>query len=244
MSSKKLLSEVTIRKFMKLANIEPLADGFINEAGAGLADKGTVGQGTFSKQKDHRNKKMSISTKHGEKSGALPQQGPGLVKEEEEDEDELLDDEPAEFEDEGGEFEDEELPGDEGPIEGDMDEGTIEGLVQAIADAIEDHTGVTVDVAGEGDEGGEFEGEEGGEELEEPIDVPPEDLEGAPEGEEEEVLEGYDMVDEDEIVNETFRRVKSRLSRMQKEERLLESLTQKIQRRLAQKATRTRKRRK
>ena len=41
------------------------------------------------------------------------------------------------------------------------------------------------------------------------------------------VLEGYDMVDEDEIVNETFRRVKNRLSRMQKEERLLESLTQK-----------------
>ena len=88
---------------------------------------------------------------------------------------------------------------------------------------------MAVDVAG--DEGAEVadaelappEGEEGGEEL------------PAPEGDEEEVLEDISMIDEDSIVNETFRRVKARLSKMKKEEQLLESLTDKIYKRLAQK---------
>ena len=88
---------------------------------------------------------------------------------------------------------------------------------------------MAVDVAG--DEGAEAadvdlappEGEEGGEEL------------PATEGDEEEVLEDISMIDEESIVNETFNRVKARLSKMQKEEQLLESLTDKIYKRLAQK---------
>ena len=127
----------------------------------------------------------------------------------------------------------EELPPEPEMGEEGMPEGDIESLVAAIAGAIEDHTGVTVDVAGAGEEEmGEPEmempptGEEGGEEM------PPPGPEMGDEGEEEEVLEGFNMIDEDEVVNETFRRVKSRLHKMQKEERLLESLTNKIQERL------------
>ena len=241
--SKKLLNESTIRKFMKLANIEPLADGFINEADAGLANQGAVsGKAALgsSTHPDHRNKKA--------KDAALASQGPGLVKEEEIEEGEEIVEEAEELEEgeevvqEGSYMEDEEgleamdaeepapeLPGDEGPADAGVGEGEIEGLVAAIADAIESHTGVAVDVAG--DEGAEAadvdlappEGEEGGEEL------------PAPEGDEEEVLEDISMIDEDSIVNETFNRVKARLSKMKKEEQLLESLTDKIYKRLAQK---------
>jgi hypothetical protein len=235
--SKKLLNERTIRKFMKLANIEPLADGFLNETGAGLASKGSVGNGTFSKQKDHRNTKMSVSTKHGTKTGTPVTKGPGLVKEQE---DEFGEEEELEM---GGDEEmlppedEEELPPEPEMGEEGMGEGDIESLVAAIADAIEDHTGVTVDVAG-GEEEMDMgepemelppEGEEGGEE-----DLPPEPEMGDEE-EGDEVLEGFNMVDEDEVVNETFRRVKSRLRKMQKEERLLESLTNKIHKRLLRK---------
>ena len=236
--SKKHLNESTIRKFMKLANIDSLADGFINEAG--LTGKAAYGSSTHP---DHRNKKA--------KPAGLASQGPGLVKEEEIEEGEEVVEEAEELEEgeevvqEGNYMEDEhgiedmgddlpaeepaELPGDEGPADAGVGEGEIEGLVAAIADAIESHTGVAVDVAG--DEGAEAadvdlappEGEEGGEEL------------PAPEGDEEEVLEDISMIDEESIVNETFNRVKARLSKMQKEEQLLESLTDKIYKRLAQK---------
>lgn len=229
---KKLLSESTIRKFMKLANIEPLTDSFLTETGAGLADKGGVGQGTFSKQKDHRNTKMSVSTKHGTKTGTPVTKGPGLVKEEEEELDDELVDDMGDMPVDDEPVDDMDDMGDEG-----MAEGDIEGLVAAIADAIESHTGVSVDVAGDEEAAPEMdapapEGEEGGEE-----DLPPEPDMG---GEEEEVLEGFDMIDEDEVVNETFRRVKSRLRKMQKEEQLLESLTNKIHARLSRKKSRSR----
>ena len=246
--SKKLLNESTIRKFMKLANIEPLTNSFLQEAEAGLANQGAVsGKAAYgsSTHPDHRNKKA--------KPAGLASQGPGLVKEEE---DEALE-EGEEVGEEGAYYEEEheegmhgaedmhaeeehddfapadeepaELPGDEGPADAGVGEGEIEGLVAAIADAIESHTGVAVDVAG--DEGAEAadvdlappEGEEGGEEL------------PAPEGDEEEVLEDINIVDEEQVFNETFRRVKARLSKMKKHEQLLESLTEKIYDRLARK---------
>ena len=76
--SKKLLNESTIRKFMKLANIDRLADGFVNEASAGLAGQGG-NKYRGKSHPDHRNKKA--------KTSGLASQGPGLVKEEEMDED-------------------------------------------------------------------------------------------------------------------------------------------------------------
>ena len=82
--SKELLNESMIRKFMKLANIEPLADNFLQETSAGLADKGAVsGKSAMgsSTHPDHRNKKA--------KPAGLASQGPGLVKEEEDDDKDL-----------------------------------------------------------------------------------------------------------------------------------------------------------
>ena len=122
------------------------------------------------------------------------------------------------------------LSGDEGPEEGGITETDIEDLVVAIADTIQRETGVLVDVTSDDEVSPEMdapapEGEEGGEEL------------PAPEGDEDgDVLEGIDMFDEDAIVSETFRRVKRRLRGMQKEERLLESLTNKLYKRLARKS--------
>jgi len=209
--SKKLLSESTIRKFMKLANIEPLANDFLTETGAGLASKGTVGQDPSLVKEEKLEEGEEIVEE-------------GMYEQEEEELDDMpaddmpVDDMPAD-----------DMPVDDMPVDAGMAEDDIEGLVVAIADAIESHTGVAVDVAGDEEAAPEMdapapEGEEGGEEL------------PAPEGdEEEEVLEGFDMIDEDEVINETFRRVKSRLRKMQKEEQLLESLTNKIHARLSRK---------
>jgi hypothetical protein len=259
--SKKLLNESTIRKFMKLANIDQLADHFINEADAGLANAGPNKHPAATKADPgpHKNKKATGG-------GPIATQGPGLVKEEElEEGEEALEEGAAELEegeevveegmgmydedmvDEGHYTEDEEGmadmaddmpedPEDMGPEDAGMPEDEIEGLVAAIADAIQSHTGVAVDVAGGGDE----------EAAPEMDAAPPEGAEGgdmempAPEGEEEEVLETMgmydeDMMDEETVVNETFRRVKARLSKMQKHEKLLESLTNKIYKRLASK---------
>ena len=227
--SKKLLNESTIRKFMRLANIDRLADGFINEASAGLADQGANKPPAASKAHPgpHKNTKA--------KGGDLASQGPGLVKEEELDEDEeVVEEGMYEEEHAGAEAPVGDVPldlsGDEGPEEGGITETDIEDLVVAIADTIQRETGVLVDVTSDDEVSPEMdapapEGEEGGEEL------------PAPEGDEDgDVLEGIDMFDEDAIVSETFRRVKRRLRGMQKEERLLESLTNKLYKRLARKS--------
>ena len=54
----------------------------------------------------------------------------------------------------------------------------------------------------------------------------------APVEDEEGVLEGVDMIDEDEVVNETIRRVTRRIKGMQKRERLAETVTNRIMKRL------------
>ena len=54
----------------------------------------------------------------------------------------------------------------------------------------------------------------------------------APAEDEEEVLEGVDMIDEDEVVNETLRRVSRRIKGMQKRDRLAETVTNRIMKRL------------
>ena len=46
------------------------------------------------------------------------------------------------------------------------------------------------------------------------------------------VLEGVDVIDEDEVVNETLRRVSRRIKGMQKRERLAETVTNRIMKRL------------
>ena len=199
MSKKKLLEEGTVRQFMKLANLKPLASDFITE---NYMDE-------------------------------------DLYEQEEEMEDEML---PPEA---GAEMDMDMASDEEAPMDMDMEaegesalagvsEEVVEELIGVVANALASATGVEIDVTG-GEEGMEgMEGEEG-------MDMAPEDEEGmdfAPavdgeEGEDEEVaLEGIDMVDEDAIMKETYRRVTRRLTGMNKQHKLVESVTNRIMQRL------------
>jgi len=203
MSKKKLLEEGTVRQFMKLANLKPLASGFINEMG-------------------YDNKSM-----HGDEN---------LYEQEEEEF-------PPEPEDAAMDMAaDEEAPMDDMDMEMDAEEGgalagvseeVVEELIGVVADALASATGIDIDVTG-GEEGMEgMEGEEG-------LDMAPEGEEGmdfAPatgeEGEEEEMaLQEIDMIDEDAVMKETYRRVTKRLTGMNEQHKLVESVTSRIMSRL------------
>jgi len=109
-------------------------------------------------------------------------------------------------------------------------------LVQGLASEISDLTGH--EVTASADEGGE----------EAPMDdmgdeapmgdmgdeAPMGDMGGeeAPAEDEEGVLEGVDMIDEEGVVNETLRRVTRRIKGMQKRDRLAETVTNRIMKRL------------
>lgn len=190
MSKKKnLLNESTVRRFMKLANMEAIGDDFIGE-----------GWGS---------KKGEYKRDHGHKAGDVGGHYKDYeVNEEEEVDLELGDD--VELEDVVDVEEvPEELP--EEPL-GDM-EGKVEELVSAIADAIEGVTGVVVDVEGEEEvEVEELPVEDEVEELPVEDEVEVEDEVGVPEELEElEEAEVTNTVDAEAIVQEVMKRVAARL---------------------------------
>jgi len=193
MSKKKLLEEGTVRQFMKLANLKPLASNFINEK--------------FGEE---------------EEDEALPPEA-GM---------DLPADEEAPMDDMEMEMAPEE-EGAEGAL-ANIPEEAVEALIDVVAGALEAATGVEIDVTG-GEEG--MEGEEG-------LDMSPEaeaaeaGMDFAPavgeEGEEdEEALAEINMIDEDAVMKETYRRVTKRLSGMNKQHKLVESVTNRIMRRLS-----------
>ena len=200
MADKKLLlNEDVTRKMMKLANIEPLASSFldgmstVNEGGA---MHGADDPDPYGKRDDE------------EEKGAVDEGGMMYQR----------DDEPEEEMDDMPPMDDPEDMGDE-DMGGERDE--IESLVNAIADAIEQETGVPVSVDGGA-------GEEGGEEM--PPEDPEADMDMPPaedEPEEEVPLEEDEVAAdlaaagvtleeanvEDDLVNEVTRRVARRLLR-------------------------------
>ena len=208
MSKKTLLEEGTVRQFMKLANLKPLTSNFINE--------------TYMDE--------------------------DLYEAEEEMEDEL----PPEPEDAAMDMmADEEAPmdmdmdaeeGAEGALAG-VSEEAVEELISVVADALASATGVDIDVTG-GEEGMEGEEDMEGEDDMDDMDFAP--AEEAPEGEEgeeevmemahpmeeDEYMEGIDMVDTDAVMQETYRRVAKRLGAMNKQHKLVESVTNRIMSRL------------
>jgi len=216
---KKLLNEATVRKFMKLANIDRLTDTFVNEAYH--AEEEELEEGMYDED-------MHAEGEHEE----------GMYAEAAHDEMAHAEEMHAE-----GEHEGDELDMDaEAEVE-DTSEASIEALVDALADTITQVTGVEVTATGDAeapedmgpvddapvDDMGDMMGDE--------ADEGGEDLDAAPE--DEEVLEAMhgeeEELDEDAIVAETMRRVKDRLRKMDKNEKLVESLTQKIYDRLATK---------
>ena len=149
---KTLLKEGTVRQFMKLANLQPLASGFVDK----LYEQAEADDDDNDDNKEETNENKEVVD-------AFPRDdGSGIYTEqEEEDPGEELD-MGAE---EGPEGEEEEFEVEEEG--GDVD---VNALVRAIAAAIETETGVSVDVAEEGGEEEEEvdlgdEEEEGGEEL-------------------------------------------------------------------------------
>jgi len=149
--NKTLLKENTIRRFMKLAQLKPLTENFLD--------------------------------KHDpleEEAEELDEMGLGGYQRDEE--------EPVE------ELPGEELPGEEFPgeeaEEGPVGEADVKDLVDAIADAITQSTGIEVSASSEGGELGEPEGEFPGEEL------PGEELPGEELPEEEPMMESDEELDE------------------------------------------------
>jgi hypothetical protein len=193
---------------MKLANLKPLTSNFINE--------------TY----------MDEDLYEAEHEGA---------------EDEML---PPEAGAEMDMMADEEAPmdmdaeeGAEGALAG-VSEEAVEELISVVADALASATGVDIDVTG-GEEGMEGEEDMEGEDDMDDMDFAP--AEEAPEGEEEEVMEmahpmeedeymegmkGMSVVDEDAVMQETYRRVAKRLGAMNKQHKLVESVTNRIMSRL------------
>ena len=195
MSKKTLLEEATIRKMMKLANIEPLVSNFLD-------------RGALKEEKAGRMDRTDIANKatgRWLKEEEELEEGHGAYDRDEEEVADLGDlDEPA--------------PPEAGPEDPapDLESGPVDvvSLVDAIADAIEAETGVSVDVEGAGAEG------EGDVDLEEPLgadeplDAPP----GEEELMEDEVEEdlaaaNITLEEDDDLINEITRRVARRLLR-------------------------------
>jgi len=204
MSKKTLLEEGTVRQFMKLANLKPLASDFITENYEDINEK-------------------EEEELEGEDEMLPPEAGMPA------DEEAPMDDMDMEMSAEEG------AEGAEGAL-ANIPEEAVEALIDVVAGALEAATGVEIDVTG-GEEG--MEGEEGldmspeAEAAEAGMDfAPAAELEGEGDEEEEMALQEIDMVDEDAVMKETYRRVTKRLGAMNKQHKLVESVTNRIMGRL------------
>jgi|15BtaG_2_1085339.scaffolds.fasta_scaffold08951_5 hypothetical protein len=207
-AKKSLLEEGTVRQFMKLANIQPLASNFINETYGGMDED-------------------------EEEFGEMP---PADIPSPEEAETEI-------------EMEPEAPVGE--PSQSDMAaaiESALETFLQAGAEKVAaEFEGVEVAVEAEPSAEAGLEAEPsdieaadvGSEEASfEPVLPGAEGAEGddGDEGDEDiEDLEEVSVVDEDSIMQETYRRVVKRLGDMNREHKLVESVTNKVFARLQKK---------
>ena len=124
--------------------------------------------------------------------------------------------------DEEAPMDDMDMGDEEGALAG-VSEEAVEELISVVADALASATGVDIDVTG----GEDMEGEEAMGDFA-PAEEVPADEEAEVVDEEEEMLEGVDVIDEEAIMQETFRRVSNRLSNMSKEQKLVEAVTAKV----------------
>ena len=163
MSNKKtLLNEGTIRRFMTLANMDNLAESYLDrfEVNEGEEEEEEVKEEGMYAAKEDDNKKHGEDVKEEGMYPAKEDEEPAMKDLDEEEEVELdLD------ADEGGEAAAE---------EGGADEDMVKELVTAIADAVQKVSGIAVDVeGGEGEPEMDLDApeEEGGEELDLDMDA-------------------------------------------------------------------------
>ena len=203
MSKKTLLQEESVRKFMKLANLNAgLSSNFINE---------TYGEAVDEEITEAADEEIDLDV------GAS-------------DDTEFPGDEVPELEGpelEGGEEEGAEVEAGTPMIN--LSEEDAELLFDALGGVVAELTGLSIDAEQEGGdlEGGDLEGAD--------LGGPP-GAEGAPDfvpADEPEDLTEITVIDEDAVVKETLSRVVSRLSNMNREEKLVERLAEKIQAKLA-----------
>jgi hypothetical protein len=194
MSNKNLLNESTIRKFMKLANMEPLAETFVSTHLQTEDEEVELEEGTEEEETLEEVEDETIDEMGGDYMG----------KDDDEPMDDLggeepMDDEP--MDDLGGEEE----------MGGDTEVSLDEEDVMALKSALEAAQSVMDKLAGG----------LGGDEEEMPMDDEPLDDMGEPELEEpageEEMMEdedlGIDLVDENELVAEVLKKVVNRLAK-------------------------------
>jgi len=224
MSKKTLLNESTVRKFMKFANIEGLAQNFINE--------------TYSMEEEETEEGMRLEGEHAE---GRHDEGRGDVMEGEHEEGMRLEGEHEEamhaegVHDEAmhaeGEHEgdDADMDMDAGGAELNMSEDEAMALAQGLVDALTDLTGheFTASSAG-GAPDMDMPGDEGPEDADLDMNMGADDKDD----DEDEVLEGVHMVDEEEVVSETLRRVTKRIKNMSKRNRMVETVTDRIMARI------------
>lgn len=212
MARKTLLNESEIRRFMKLASINPLKEGSYMPGN----DK-------------ERNKKPMRNEAEEETMDE------GLFEQEEEDVTvDMNAEEPAPM-DIGDEpaIPEEPAPmgmGDEGGM-GEPPEEEFADIVDRLAKLL--NLDAEVEVGGE-EEGGDAAGIEGGEPVE-PVDAPEAGGEDEEEEEADEEEEGVVMESEEEIIAEVARRVAARLLKEKKTEAMANKLAESIFRRLASK---------
>ena len=229
MSKKTLLNESTVRKFMKFANIEGLAQNFINEM--------------YSMEEEETEEGMRLEGEHAEGRHAEGRHDEGRGDVMEGEHEEAMHAEGAHDEAMHAEGEHEEAMHAEGAHEGDddmdMDMGDAKGaeldmsedeamaLAQGLVDALTDLTGHEFTASSAG----------GAPDMDMPGDEGPEDADldmnmGADDKDDDEVLEGVHMVDEEEVVSETLRRVTKRIKNMSKRNRMVETVTDRIMARI------------
>jgi len=218
MSKKTLLNEATVRQFMKYANIGGLAQGFVNEMYAkeeeleeAALEEGEPLEEAAVEEDMHAEGEHMEEAMHDE----------GMYKEEEEADMEMeMDAEEADM--------DMEMD-DEAEME-DTSEASVEALVDALADTISRVTGVEVTAADDAPP------------VDDMADAPMDDAEMAMDdaemdmdaaADEEEAAD--DLLDEDEMIEETVRRVTKRIAAAKKRDQLAETITSRIMERLASK---------
>ena len=195
MSNKKnLLNEATIRRFMSLANMQPLSENFLDNVDE--SDDETVEEGTESEETVEEGTESEETVEEGTETEETVEEEIDLTLEEEE----------------------EEIPMDMGAEEAPMDpmddmpaeEGTEVTLtgdqVASVRAALEDALALV----------GELGGEEAPMDDELPMDdEPPADL--APEADADEAMEEdaaiAEFLDDDAVVQEVFKRVVSRIAK-------------------------------
>ena len=198
MSKKTLLGEGTVRQFMKLANLKPFAGEFINE---NYMEEDAVEEGM------HADDDMKEGM-HEDEEELPPEAG--------------AEEAPMDM--------DMDMGAEEGDVLAGVSEEAVEELISVVADALASATGVDIDVTGDA---------EGAEDMGDEMDFAPAEVadEEAPADEEDmmemaheddEMMEELEVIDEDAIMQETFRRVSNRLSSMNKEKKLVEAVTAKV----------------